>query len=143
MTSWLLAHPGVEIVARDRSKAYQKGIRQGAPHAIQVADRFHLLQNLAEALKQVFSENVQVLKAFEVSARQVAAIVSVPPPAIEPADQVSAQHSRAKRLGTYQQVWDLHTTGWTQKAIARLLEQSVEGRAELLAALQERQKTRS
>jgi hypothetical protein len=48
LAEWLKAHPGIKIVSRDRSKTYESGIRQGAPEAIQVADRFHLLQNLAE-----------------------------------------------------------------------------------------------
>jgi transposase len=51
---WLQAHPGVRMITRDRSRAYADGARQGAPDAIQVADRFHLLQNLMEALDQVF-----------------------------------------------------------------------------------------
>ncbi len=67
LANWLLAHPGVEIITRDRSKAYESGIRQGAPSAIQVADRFHLLQNLSEALAQVFGAHSPVLKTIGVS----------------------------------------------------------------------------
>ncbi|WP_317112607.1 ISL3 family transposase [Chroococcidiopsis sp. SAG 2025] len=46
-TNWLVAHPGGEIITRDRSKAYESGMKQGAATALQVAARFHLLQNLA------------------------------------------------------------------------------------------------
>lgn len=52
-------------MARDRSTAYAEGARQGAPEATQVADRFHLLQNLAEALDQVFTTHGQVLNAVK------------------------------------------------------------------------------
>jgi transposase len=48
--SWLKAHPGVEIISRDRGDEYIKGANQGAPKAVQVADRWHLLLNLREAL---------------------------------------------------------------------------------------------
>jgi transposase len=51
--TWLRAHPGVEIIVRDRAEAYTEGARQGAPDALQVADRFHLLQNASNALEQV------------------------------------------------------------------------------------------
>jgi transposase len=55
VATWLQSHPDVTIVARDRAEAYASGIRQGAPNATQVADRFHLLKNLASALQEVFS----------------------------------------------------------------------------------------
>jgi len=43
--TWLKAHPEVEIVSRDRADFYAEGAREGSPQALQVADRFHLLQN--------------------------------------------------------------------------------------------------
>ncbi|HYG35236.1 MAG TPA: ISL3 family transposase [Clostridia bacterium] len=50
---WLRNHPGIEIVARDRASAYADAVRLGAPQAIQVADRFHLVKNVCDALKEV------------------------------------------------------------------------------------------
>jgi tetratricopeptide (TPR) repeat protein len=55
VATWLKSQPDVKIVARDRAEAYAAGIRQGAPDATQVADRFHLLKNVAAALQEVFS----------------------------------------------------------------------------------------
>lgn len=52
---WLQEHPSVEIVARDRCGLYARAIRQGAQQAQQVADRFHLVQNLREAIEQQMS----------------------------------------------------------------------------------------
>lgn len=55
LASWLREHAGITVIARDRLKAYIDGARAGVPQATHGADRFHLLQNLAEALDQVFS----------------------------------------------------------------------------------------
>jgi transposase len=52
---WLGQHPEVEIVSRDRCGVYAQGAREGAPHARQVADRFHLLQNLRETIETQLS----------------------------------------------------------------------------------------
>jgi transposase len=62
LEKWLKEHPGVEIITRDRSGSYSEGAKKGAPDAIQIADRFHLLANLTETLKHVAQQNPQALK---------------------------------------------------------------------------------
>ena len=43
LATWLQTHPGVEVNAGDRAGTFAEGARQGAPDAVQGADRFHLM----------------------------------------------------------------------------------------------------
>ena len=52
VAAWLSAHPSIEIISRDRQGLYAEGARIGAPQARQVADRFHLIQNLREVIEK-------------------------------------------------------------------------------------------
>jgi transposase len=63
VTCWLKAHPGIEIISRDRSLEYAKAATEGAPEAQQVADRWHLLKNLREAIENELMYKPAVLQA--------------------------------------------------------------------------------
>ncbi|WP_404962391.1 ISL3 family transposase [Streptomyces sp. 147326] len=52
VAAWIQEHPGAEIICRDRLMAFTKAIRQAAPNALEVADRWHLLQNLSTAIEK-------------------------------------------------------------------------------------------
>lgn len=52
--NWLKEHPTIEVICRDRYGDYIEGIQQGAPNAIQITDRWHLLHNLSDAVQGMF-----------------------------------------------------------------------------------------
>jgi transposase len=73
LSAWLRTHPGVEVVSRDRSPTYASAINEGAPGAVQVADRFHLLMNVREALEKVLMRQNRLLRSQTLAAPASAA----------------------------------------------------------------------
>lgn len=128
--SWLETHRGVKIVSRDRGDDYTKGATEGAPQAIQVADRFHLLHNLHAALVRAADRHhAQVATAAKATAASVQPEADEPrkaagmEPSLAPVMQTRAEqikHSnRARRMQRYERVVELHHQGMSLRAIAR------------------------
>ena len=117
--AWLANHPEMKWIARDRGKIFRDAATHGAPQAQQVADRFHLQQNLAEALKRFFQRNAHVLK----TTTRLLAGKTLPVPASPKARQLdqASQHFHATRIMRHQLVWDLFHAGHHKEEIARLV----------------------
>ena len=118
LAEWLKAHPGIEILSRDRSKTYKRGMSEGAPEAIQVADRFHLLHNLEETLEKAFKGHAQVFRRVEQA--QPPDHDSIAPWSCTPMPPL-ATTKRAQRLERYEQVHTLRQQGYRIQDIAHHL----------------------
>jgi len=133
LAAWLTEHPGVEIVSRDRAEAYASAIRQGAPKAQQVTDRWHLVKNLGQALERVLEEKRALLHQATQPPpdphKAIAQTSSCASPAApeENAPNLSRQQERLAqqkqdrrhdRLQRYQQVRALFAKGWNICSIA-------------------------
>ena len=142
VAAWLKAHPGVEVIGRDRSAAYAQAATEGASQAEQVADRWHLLKNLREAVERVLERHSAVVDAAlkttetptgpardaavpEAGAATSPVEPSPPRPPSEPLPESprlqAEQSKRQKRIDRFEQVHELHRRGHSASRIAREL----------------------
>ena len=121
LADWLHAHPGVEVISRDRAEAYAEGARQGAPLAIQVADRWHLLKNLGEMLVRILANHHRELKTLTqtMMVSQPAPVELRPQPMTTEAECLSSINTNSRRYARFVQTHELHAQGFTLSAIAR------------------------
>lgn len=100
LRAWLERHPEIEIISRDRSFEYKAAIDAGAPQAVQVVDRWHLLHNLHEKLQEIIPSQLKKETADENGHK---------PPS----------HQRRKRY--FDLAYRLKAQGYSQRVIARVL----------------------
>ena len=127
VAQWLRTHPGIEVVSRDRASLYAEATRQALPRAVQVADRWHLLHNLTEALQRCLEREHALLRQ---TARDVVSTSPSQPPAptidLPPKpptrSEPTASSKRERRLARYESVMELVRQGVTLRKIARTLD---------------------
>ena len=130
--AWMSAHPEIDLVSRDRGGDYAAGARQGAPQAIQVADRFHIYKNLTEAVELALARcRTEIRKSPEVALQaevskgeqgplaESAEVFSVDnwKPAPGASQERARLTRRTQRYDQYQQVMTLHAQGLGQAEI--------------------------
>ncbi len=131
LAAWLREHPGVVVITRDRSTEYARGATLGAPDAVQVADRWHLLKNHREALERMLNRLHAELNALPEHSAPADVLQNRPLPsrprrlrALSVREQAAQTAARARRLQRYQQVHALVAHGRPILQIAQQLKMS-------------------
>jgi transposase len=125
LATWLRNHPGAKVIARDRGLRIRDGVRLGAPDAVQVADRFHLLRNVVDALDQLQRlRRAAGSAAFGHGVRAPPVATPDPPPPPDPTPESKpGERLRSFRAGPDQ--WEraraLRAQGWSIQAIGRAI----------------------
>jgi transposase len=117
LATWLREHPEGMVVTRDRAGAYAEGIRLGAPQALQVADRFHLVKNVTDALERSLTRQHAALRRAACTGDSVAPSIAMPEDA-PPRSPREQQERRAHRLARYEEVIALHAPAVSDRVIA-------------------------
>lgn len=119
LTAWLREHPEVEIVCRDRAGAYAEGARLGAPQALQVADRWHVWNNLATAVERTVARHRACLRPqpSEVATPAIGTTAGAASPASTPTARSRTDRIAVRTRERYAAVHRLRDDGLGLRAI--------------------------
>lgn len=128
LAAWLEQYPGLQVVTRDRSTEYERAVAEGAPRAVEVLDRWHLLKNLREAAERVLEHNHGALSTVTLppSPERNPCFSEHTPVPRAAKERDASQAARRKRLAKYKKVKKLHSQGMNMLAICRTLGMSRE-----------------
>ncbi|WP_369395455.1 ISL3 family transposase, partial [Streptomyces sp. CG1] len=117
LAHWLSEHPGVEIICRDRSGSYSDAARTAAPNAVQVADKWHIWNNLGKAAERYVTVHRRCLPPWAPEVGPQQADIS------DEEETFPASHRRTAELAhvRWHQVHDLLDAGMGIRAIAHWL----------------------
>lgn len=123
--AWLKEHSSVRTISRDRSMEYERAIKEGAPQATEVLDRWHLLKNLREVPQRMLERDWKNISGALVdpAGRQGPRRVleELPPLPRGVFDRMASEADREKRLERYGQVRELHAQGLGVLSLSKLL----------------------
>jgi transposase len=122
LADWLRAHPGVKMICRDRAGAYADGARDGAPDAIQVADRWHLWDNLCQHVERLVAAHHACLPEPVISAPSNQDPSEMVDQMVAPLwpETTRTSHTRQR----YDQTHELRKHGLSMRAIAGKLDRN-------------------
>src|SRR5689334_301486 len=105
LAAWLKERGSVAVITRDRSSEYARGAALGAPNAVQVCDRWHLLQNLREMIERWLGGiHGRLRRLPRVAGEQAVPSRPIPARARTQAEAARSAGSRARRLAHYEEV---------------------------------------
>jgi len=133
LKNWLLKYNDVQIITRDRASSYASAISEACPNAVQIADRFHLLSNLSDALDTYFkSVNTMIRSLIKTKTKEFLTLPDLEPVSSTKSEDIKTAMNIAdpdftiedQRLETFNKVKELQAKGVPIKRISKDLKMS-------------------